>query len=314
VKQPIAKHHVCIFLQLLVFAIFTFQAQASGPGADLIIFSFDRPMQLYALLESVKKHMQGVNATAVIYRTTDEAYEQAYQEVKDTFSNVIYVQQGINPQEDFKLLTMQAFCLLGSPYVLFAVDDMIVKDDVDLNACIEHMEREGAYGFYLRLGKNTTFSYPYKVEQGIPSTFELVADDVCKWQLGSGRYCWGYPHTVDMTVYRKADIFPYLRGLAYASPNQLEGNWSCYWRNCSLSWGLCFEQSKVLNIPLNCVQKVTKENPHMGSYSPAELRELFEAGFKIDIEPLYRFENRSAHTDFDITFTLRRCEHEFVIN
>lgn len=303
-KRSIIRQPLRIFLQLFVLII-TFQAWATAPGADLIIFSFDRPMQLYALLESVNTYVQGINSTAVIYRTTNEAYEQGYQIVKDTFGDVTYMQQGENPQGDFKLLTLQALCSQDCPYVLFAVDDMIVKDCVDLNMCIAYLEQEDAYGFYLRLGKNTTFCYPHKKEQGIPSTFEYIADGVYKWQIGSGKYCWGYPHTVDMTLYRKADILPYFQGISYAAPNQLEGNWACYWREFAHKWGVCFEQSKVLNIPLNCVQKVIKENPNMGSYSPVELLELFEAGLKIDIEPLHCFANRSAHTDFDITFTVR---------
>ena len=42
--------------------------------ADLIIFSFNRPMQLYALLESVEKYLTGIEETVIIYRAGNERF------------------------------------------------------------------------------------------------------------------------------------------------------------------------------------------------------------------------------------------------
>lgn len=61
--------------------------------ADLIIFSYQRPLQLYALLESVEQRVRALKNIFVIYRADDAAFQAAYVEVKGTFSNVKFYRQ-----------------------------------------------------------------------------------------------------------------------------------------------------------------------------------------------------------------------------
>jgi len=267
--------------------------------ADLVAFSYDRPMQLYALLESIAKYTTGTNAISVIYRTSNDAFDSAYTHVKNDFPTVSFIKQ--NKKKEFKSLVLYAMSQTLAEHIIFAVDDIIVKDYVDLNECIRYLEQTQAYGFYLRLGIHLSACYSEQSDQKIPHYIE-VKNDICSWQFDCGEHDWGYSNTVDMTLYRKRDLLLLFEQLDFNSPNTLEGNWAL----CKplTSVGLFYQKSKIVNIPLNLVQQEAC-NPNMDLYSVQELLEKFEQGFKMDINPLYLIENESVHIDYEPTFVLR---------
>jgi hypothetical protein len=267
-------------------------------------------MQLLALLESIHKHITGLNDIVVLYRASNDRYEAAYQDVYHEFPQLVSIRQE-NPSSDFKQLTVTILQEAPCEYVLFAVDDIIVKDDVNVMLCIDLLEQTGAYGFYLRLGKNLSYCYPVNLGQPLPAFTEVV-DGVYTWQFKSSALDWRYPHTVDMTLYKKEIIFNYFKTLSYNQPNTLEAIWAGHGRASAIMqyYGLCFECSKVVNLPLNKVQTVY-DNRCMNCYSPFQLLEKFEEGFKIDIKPLHKIENNSAHLAYVPTFIARepiQCE------
>ena len=191
----------------------------------------------------------------------------------------------------------------ASNYIVFAVDDIIVKDFIDFNHCITMLEQTKAYGFYLRLGKNLTECYSMNALQKVPP-FLFEKNGICTWCFDEGEFDWGYPHTVDMTVYRRADIMQSLMDLPFTSPNTLEGAWSA---QPNFDWkriGLCYECSKIVNIPLNRVQHEALNN-HMNLYTTDELLEKFQFGLKIDIKPLFNISNKAAHFEYEPIFILR---------
>ena len=53
--------------------------------ADFVIFSYNRPLQLYAFLESIEKYVAGIGSIQVIYRVSDDSYEEGYKVVKKEF-------------------------------------------------------------------------------------------------------------------------------------------------------------------------------------------------------------------------------------
>lgn len=271
--------------------------------ADLIIFSFDRPLQLYALLESTERYVKNLGDIHVIYRSSNERYEYAYQDVFKRFTTIVPIKQGNNPKDDFKPLTIKSFNKTAHDYVIFAVDDIVVQNYIDCAHCIEILEKTDAYGFYLRLGKNTTYCYALNTPQRIPPLQEVL-HDVYAWTFGAAEHDWRYPHTVDMTLYRKKDIKQDLTSLSYKAPNSCEGAWAGLGHRVINRKGLCYGHSKIVNIPLNKVQ-AEYNNRNENSISPVELLELFERGFKMDIDPLHTIENTSAHMAYVPLFIAR---------
>jgi glycosyltransferase involved in cell wall biosynthesis len=271
--------------------------------ADLVIFSFDRPLQLYALLESIELYVKGIHSISIIYRTSNDRYERAYQDVQTTFSDARFLKQ--QDISDFKTLTLKAINSTPMEHILFAVDDNLVKDDVNLSECIEWLERTQAYGFYLKLGSHLNYCYTMDRPQKVPANIQ-IKENIRAWQFEFSEADWNYPNTVDMTLYRKKDLFSLFGSFNYTNPNWLEWRWASWWVNhkSPTSVGLFYENSKILNVPLNRVQTDIL-NRTMNLYSQEELLEKFEQGLKVDIQPLYQIKNQAVHVEYEPTFISR---------
>lgn len=288
------------FLWIVIFGAIG-GLNALDSTVDVLVFSYNRPLQLYALLESIDKQVTGVNQIFVLYRA-DTEYAKAYITLEQQFDNVVYVKQGEYPAKDFKKITQKIVTEISkSRYIVFAVDDIIVKNTVDLISCAQLVEQTGAYGFYLRLGKNLTQCYMRRCAQPLPA-FKTVAPGVYSWIFKLGLYDWNYPNTVDMTLYRKKDVIAAFERIHFTSPNTLEAAWNQYAYQAQNRIGLCFELSAIVNLPLNLVQKDFTSNRNMGAYTTEHLLDIFNQGLKIDINPLQKIVNRAAHMEYEPTF------------
>lgn len=279
-------------------------AKIETAKADLIIFSYDRPLQLYALLESLMVYTTDINSISVVYRTSSDRFNTAFNEVASQFPDVLFLhQQSI---DDFKSLTIQALTQSSSDYVIFAVDDNIVKDTIALSECITWLENTNAYGFYLKLGSHLDHCYTENAAQPVPP-LTPIHQSIVSWVFEEGQLDWHYPNTVDMTLYRKKDLLHLFESFNYTNPNVLEAKWAQWWSlyKAPSNIGLLYMNSKILNIPLNKVQTIYILNRDMELYTPQELLEKFESGYKMDIAPLYQMLNKAVHTEYEPTFIPR---------
>lgn len=271
---------------------------------DLITFSFDRPMQLEALLKSIDLNLVGIASSTVIYRTSNDIFAQAYEQLKQKFPHINFIQQGKNPNHDFKQLVLNAFRAGKSPYICFAVDDIIVKNKTDLTIATDALATiPDAYGFFLRLGTHLTYCYSENKAQPTPPCI-AIQDNIYAWTFKDAKLDWGFANTVDMTIYRKKELIQHFITMTYTNPNKLEGIWSHYAQEQRNKKGLCFTNSVIVNIPTNLVQDVCM-NRHMNAWSPEALLEKFNEGLKIDIDPLQGIKNESCHINYSLTFTAR---------
>jgi hypothetical protein len=271
-----------------------------APKTDLIVFSYDRPLQLYALLESVDIHVKHLDRISVIYRVSSAPYDEGYDRVKKRFPSVRYLKQGEHPESDFKPLVLKAALESPNPYIIFAVDDMVVRDTFDLWEGIEQMKKTGAFGVYYRLGRHINFSYMRNRPQAIPPSIRMEKG-VYAWQFSAGEGDWQYPNTLDMTLYRKNDIKEMLASLDYKHPNSLESKWALKRKTSGV--GIYYEMSKVINIPMNLVN--LSDNRSASLYTTEELLAKFLEGLKLDIKPLQEYYNNSAHVDIPVSFVLQ---------
>jgi len=275
----------------------------SNLDTDICIFSYDRPMQVYACLESMHTLMKDMHQIFVLYRASNEQFALGYDKVKEAFPHVQFIRQSQNPHEDFKPLVLDVvYGKRSTPaaYIAFCVDDLLVKDHVSLKECAHALEHTGAYGFYLRLGEGVDYCYSVNFPQGIPLLTKMD-DKVLAWQFSKGKGDWDYPNTVDMTVYSKAEIKEALHKYPYKHPNSFEGIWAEHADHGKV--GLCFKEAKVVNIPDNLVNIAHVR--HMNAHTVQELLDRFLQGQKIDISTVYQIKNRSAHIEHALQFISR---------
>ncbi len=283
-------------------ALNAFPVPRKATQADILLFSFDRPLQLYACLESLQRYMTGFQTVTVLYRVSNPSFEAGYEKVKDAFPLVQFVAQSFDdPKHDFKPKVESI--VFGSPskYILFGVDDIIVKDFVDLSVCMDQLEKTGAYGFYLRFGRHIRHCYQTNEPQAVPPSLPL-GNHIYAWDIETGEADWAFPNSLDMTLLKKESLKTAFTQIKYQTPNSLEYNWAKNHRPAQ-AIGLYFEASKLVNIPMNVVGRTG--NPHMNYLTAEELLVKFNQGLKIDIEPLYKIENASPHFDYIPEFVTR---------
>ncbi len=259
--------------------------------AEVVLFSFDRPLQLYATLESIQRYLRGAESLTLLYRASDARFEAAYEELLATFPKVRAIRQ--TNRREFKPLLEQILSETPSEYVLFSADDVVLKDFVDLSLCSQMLDTTGAYGFYLRFGRNIGHSYVSGKPIELPLSAEL-GNGVFAWDLSLGDEDWGAANNFEMSLYRNEDLKARFQEISYRDPQALQKGWTELLPKRAI--GLYFEQSKMVNLPLNAVQASGK--PNMNYMTAEELLVKFNQGFKIDIEPLFQVNNPAPHYDW----------------
>ncbi len=270
---------------------------------DLLIFSFDRPLQLYALLESTAQYVKNLNKISVIYRTSSHRFSKAYEKVIRTFDHVHFHKQSEKPSMDFQPLVMKAIFSNESAFIIFAVDDLVFKDDVDVQNCIDAMNATNAHSFSLRLGTHLHYCYMGDFSESTPN-YVHINDRVIGWQINAAQGDWFYPNSVDLTMFKKEDIKPIFETIHFSNPNQLEISWNKKQIDLKKKTALSFIESKAVNIPLNIVN-LAENNKNLNLYNPETLLNKFEQGLKMDISPLYKIKNISVHMEYDPVFITR---------
>ena len=251
---------------------------------DLIVFSYNRPMQLYALLESCQRRVEGFRKIGVIYHS-DEAFDIAYEKVKTAFPDCHFFKQSQEPKKDFKPLVLD--CAFGkwgegASYIAFAVDDIVITDDISIPEDIRRLQETGAYGMFYRLGTHLNYCYMASAEQPVPPLLDI---GVNAWQFAWGEWDWNYPNALDLVLYKKSDIRKEIESLKFTYPNDFEGNWSH--KADPSKVGLCYNRAKIVNIPMNVVSAA--QNPrNLQTFTTERLLQLFLSGLKVDVTPLYQ--------------------------
>lgn len=306
--QEKIKGEVMRTFQLKNFIIFllfinstAISIESAEQTADLIVFSYDRPLQLHALLASLETYAYNLGSIYLVCRMSDSVYERAYKEVLAQFPQVTLLQQGKEPKKDFKKLTLKAFNDSAAPYIMFTTDDLIVKDYIDIKQCINALNATNSYGFYLRMGTNITYSYNQNIALSVPK-LNVVEPGIFSWNFSDGKSYWGYPNSLDMALFKKTTIEQDLNNLSYHSPNVLESRWA---RIADKSkTGLCFKSSKAFNIPLNLVQE-DWYNKNEALFTTPELLDMWNQGLMMNIIPFHQINNNSAMMAYTPKFIQR---------
>jgi hypothetical protein len=285
----------------------------------VVIFSKDRAMQLHATLSSFAARCTDATdaRVSVIFKASAPAYLEAYGLLRAELEERLKIEW--IQEDDFKkdLLKVASIESRGNwmsflpgrlnssrdDYLLFMVDDNIVIGDFQLADVGRAMEkRPKALAFSLRVGKNTTYCYPNRCRQSLPS-FEAVSDNILSFTWPGQEGDFGYPLEVSSSIYRIKDIESLLRRLPYSNPNRLEQGLSVSSRLFARRRPelLCFDHSVAFCAPVNKVQTVLDNRAgEDNGHSVEELNALFLKGFRIDIESLRGFVPGAAHQEIDL--------------
>jgi hypothetical protein len=266
----------------------------------VLIFSKDRPLQLYCLIESLYKHCNNIEYCdiSVLYKTS-EVYEELYENITLEFKNIKFIKE-----KYFDLDLKKILIFNNLEYTMFLVDDIIFKEDFNINYIIDHLnENKESLAFSLRLGLNTNYCYALDTNNDIPKYYEYY-NDIIKWKVNDSVNDFAYLFSVDGNVFKSDFIkkivlsnnFP-----EFKSPNKFESILSLISiENSEMS---SFKTSKLINVPANRVQndfKNRNENIDVDYFN-----QKFKNGYKIDISKISLINNNSCHFPINFEFIKR---------
>jgi hypothetical protein len=254
---------------------------------NIIIFSKDRACQLDLLLRSIKQLWRGWEQFHfnIIWTASTDSFRSGYTQVMTDHPEMFFRCQG-----DFK----KDLCSLINPkkkYSMFFVDDQVMKEPFDMS-CLEVEDfkaNENIMALSLRLYPGITYCHPRAMTVSVP---KFTRNYLWQWEDCQGD--WGYPWSIDSSLFRTEDLIPSIFSRPYTNPNNFED---------ALVQGMthrpfmtCFEKSKVVNNPCN---KVGFYNNRHGIITAESLNDLYLTGKRIDLSPILNMNPVSCHQEFD---------------
>jgi len=271
--------------------------------AECVVFSMDRALQLHALLSTYFEKVKNPVPIYVIWRASSKEHKGAYDEVFDLFAkrNIYPIYQKY--KSSFKDHLLSIIANMKAEKILFLVDDIIFINEVDMLDFLQ-LDAHKMVGS-LRLGCNLTKAYTVNKDQSLPPFINNINCDNSKmmWVWEKGQYYWGYPLSLDGNMYLTKEIYILARNIDFNSPNTFESNLQKYVKYFAHRIGICYRESKILNIPANKVQN-DFNNLH-SHYHQDELLKAWKNGLQMDYNRFYGFRNQSAHQEVEIILKKR---------
>jgi hypothetical protein len=189
--------------------------------------------------------------------------------------------------------------------LLFLVDDNLFVSDFVLQYATQALrENRDAIGLSLRLGQNTTYSYPDDKEQSLPAFIDLQ-NGFLKYSWEGTSYNFRYPLEISSSLYPETFLVPLLTSIAFHNPNELEAAMAMragYFRFSHPSL-LCYRHSVTFCDPVNVVQSVFPNRAgERIRYPVNDLLERFDRGERVDVNAYIGFVPNSCHQEVDLVF------------
>jgi hypothetical protein len=264
-----------------------------------IILSKDRPMQLWAHLESLQLNFIDwqKHKFILIYKSAPE-YADNYMKVFTTFCS--HPNFEIHEEFSFENQLKEIIRLDDESTTNFLCDDSIWINPFEYkNRHIMSFEKDKfILSFSLRMHPKV---YKCHAMGNIttPPPISMNSDNMWDWTSVYLKGDWCYPMSVDGHIFKTYIIRDLINKINFENPNYLEGYLSPIAPK-NIPFMKCFSESKLISIPLNMTQS-THPKRAMG-VTLEQLNKMFSAGKRIDIKKIQGFKNISPHQEIDLEY------------
>lgn len=258
---------------------------------SIVIFSKDRPFQLYECLRSlIKYEVNGckMQEIYVLVKLT-EAERQRYETVEKSFPDVRFVKEGESFGEDLLEILKKSS---SAKTIMFTVDDAFFYRTFSLSECANLLERrEDVYSVHLKLSPCIDYCHPAQKNAKLPtlqkdSTFMI-------FDRSEGTMDWDYPWDLAGSVYRTSDVIMMFRVLksmygtsACNHPNRLEAAGDKCSKQVTTRFMLgldkkcrcaCMCETVMSVITVNCVQDVFSNPTYSNDIELSRLNTMIDS-------------------------------------
>jgi len=265
-----------------------------------LIFSKDRPHQLYALLKSIDDNFKELffKNISILWKATNSDFLIGYKKVQAYFPEINFIEEK-NFMDDFKNILRN----WKSDYFLCLVDDDIVVNDFEVSPIFERFANNPDIACYsLRLHDEVTYSYTAKVNCPQPNFLEKFPYLLWDWKICKAYSEWGYVCNISGHIFPIRYVKSILLNNNFKGPNSLEGVLSIN-RKALPCLMMSSAIPKIITIPINKVQIENKnhsgENP---VYSIDSLNNKFLNNEIINYKEIYGKKFNAPHGEFNFTF------------
>jgi len=271
-------------------------------GLTCVIFSKDRALQLHALLESYLAKVQNPVPVFVIYGASDDGHARAYREVETCFSGGTVPVSFVPDGKGFRETLLSVLGGVRTRSIIFLVDDILFISAVDLTLASTIDPQVEVLS--LRHSPHLRRSYTANVEQP-PPAFQPsgIHPEVLRFNWFEQGNEWSDPWSVDGQVLSTAEVRVITRISQFRAPNSYEIALKTFNDMVKDRSGLCYTESKIINLPINRVQAEVANIS--GSISPAYLLEQWNKGLMMDTAMFEGHIPTAPHEEHTVGFRRR---------
>lgn len=209
------------------------QKDYSAEKAAVIIFA-QSPAKLVQVLDSLKKHVTGIDHIFVMYQPTTLREARKYNVLRGLYPDVGFDEIDAEG-EFFGDILFDIYSEIQNDYVLFIKGDAVFKQNVALNECINALDDTGAYAFYFKLNAQENSAKLPLIE---------CKNNVSAWNFSVALDQWASANSLDCVLHKKGRYLGYKLEKFYGPDAQdFEDVWAIEGQLDRV--GLCFNESHV---------------------------------------------------------------------
>lgn len=272
------------------------------PGLTGIVVSKDRALQLYSLLSTYRELVINPAPLTVIFTASTIEHANAYEEVKALILEINQDVKFIEECDGFRNTLIKTLEKVQVKNIFFLVDDIVFIRNIDLDYASKLDASH--YVLSLRHSPVLTRSYTANKKQLPPklSNFKAVSGMFEFHWFEAGNE-WSDPWSVDGHILSTAEVIAITKVSSFSAPNSYEAAMKSFNTLCVDRIGLCYFESKILNLPINRVQNECENLS--GAVSPEYLLDQWQKGMMLDTTKLSIHIPQSPHEEHAIVFKMR---------
>jgi hypothetical protein len=275
------------------------------PGLVGIVVSKDRALQLYSLLATYRELVINPVSLTVIYTASTIEHENAYKEVEALTLKLHQDIEFIKESNGFRNTLLKILDKVQVKNIFFLVDDIVFIRNIDL-AYASKLDTS-RYVLSLRHSPHLNRSYTANRSQMPPQLLKFKdVQGLFEFRWFEEGCEWSDPWSVDGQILSTAEVRVISKVSNFSAPNSYEATLKSFNALCIERHGLCYFESKILNLPINRVQ-IECENLS-GSVSPEYLLNQWHKGMMLDTSNLLTHIPLSPHEEHLIIFKIRPSE------
>ena len=293
-------------LLILLFIFKRFFKKDNYLDFEVIIFSYNRPLQLDSLLASLIKFFDKNINLNILYKYDKKNMSKGYEKLIANYitkKNIKFIKENLSFKHSLSKITKNIKKNKknkNTTNILFFVDDQILFREININSLIK-LSRYSPIST-LRIGLNTKWSFNLNKKQSLEFYKYKESEDCLIWCPKFADDEISYVFSFDGSTI-PLDLFDkFLKYLIFKGPNSLE---------TSMNYGSiiykifkqkisCFKEQSIVNIVISMVQT---ETTNRGKFIDInKLMELFEDNFKLKLDYKKIKSFNSPHIDYGYYF------------